>query len=142
MSATHSWSGRLAVKSRSTRSGGRGGGRLRDCRAAPPAADHALQTQLGHQPLDGAAGHLVALAPERAGDPAGPIRAARILVDLLDQRHELFVAQPAGRLRPLLAGEVRRWRQLKNPADGIDPEASVAQVVDHVLGLVRGRSIS
>ncbi|MEU3317741.1 hypothetical protein [Streptomyces sp. NPDC006785] len=63
-------------------------------------------------------------------------------MDLFDQRHELLVAELAGRLRPLLAGEVRRRGQLKHPAAGIDPETLLAQVVDHLLGLVRGRSIS
>ncbi|WP_432159725.1 hypothetical protein [Streptomyces sp. NRRL F-5630] len=63
-------------------------------------------------------------------------------MDLLDQRHELLVAEPAGRLRPLLAGEARRRRQFENPADGIDPETLLAQMVYHLLGLVRGRSIS
>ncbi|MEU8695698.1 hypothetical protein [Streptomyces sp. NPDC048665] len=58
-------------------------------------------------------------------------------MDLLDQRHELFVAEPAGRRPPLLASETRRRRQLKNPADGIDPETSVTQVVYHLLGVVR-----
>jgi hypothetical protein len=66
----------------------------------------------------------------------------RFRVDLLDHRHKLFVAEPAGRLRPLLAGEVRRRRQVQHPADGIGPETVRTQVVDHLLGLVRGRSIS
>jgi hypothetical protein len=63
-------------------------------------------------------------------------------MDLLDQRHQLLVAEPTRRLRPLLAGEIRRRRQIQHPADGIDPETFVTQVVDHLLGLVRGRSIS
>ncbi len=48
------------------------------------AADDALNLQLRHQPLDSAAGHIDALAPKRAGDPAGTLRAARLRVDLLD----------------------------------------------------------
>src|SRR5690606_31208875 len=105
-------------------------------------ADDALQAQLTHQPFDRAAGHIDAPAPQRAGDPAGAIGAARLGMDLLDQGHELLVPQPAGRLRPLLAGVVSRLGPAGHPAYGPDPEAAVFQAVDHLVGLVRGRSSS
>ena len=54
--------------------------------APVPPMDHALQTQLGDKPLDGAAGDPDTLAPQGAGNPAGTIGAARVRVDLLDQR--------------------------------------------------------
>ncbi|MDX3764039.1 GNAT family N-acetyltransferase [Streptomyces sp. AK02-04a] len=107
MSATHNWSGREAVKLRSTRSGGRGAdGSGTD--AAPLPADDALDAQLPHQPLDCAPGHLDALAARGAGDPPGPIGGPGLGVDLLDQRQKLLVTESAGGLRPLLAGEIGR----------------------------------
>src|SRR5690606_25542189 len=110
--------------------------------AAPLAADDALQTQLGHQPLDGTACHEDALAPQCAGDPADAIGAAGLGMDLFDQRLKLLVTQPTGRLRPLLARVVRRLRQSQHPAGEPDPEALVLEVLDHLVGLVRGRSSS
>src|SRR5690606_28961458 len=119
-------------------------GRQRLGHGGPAAltADDALQAQLTHQPFDRAAGHIDAPAPQRAGDPAGAIGAARLGMDLLDQGHELLVPQPAGRLRPLLAGVVSRLGPAEHPAHGPDPEAAVFQAVDHLVGLVRGRSSS
>ncbi|CAG6398084.1 hypothetical protein SCOCK_630029 [Actinacidiphila cocklensis] len=97
------------------------GGRLRDDGAAALSTDDALDAQLAHQLLDGASGHLMACADQRAGDPAGTIRAAGLLPHGRDQRDQLLVTHTAGRLRPLLAREVRRRRQLEHPADGIEP---------------------
>lgn len=47
-----------------------------------------------------------ALAPQGAGDPAGPIGGPGPGVDPLDQRHGLLAPQPAGGLRTLFAGEM------------------------------------
>jgi hypothetical protein len=67
------------VKSQSTRFDGLGWPkRLRDGGAAPPTTDDALDAEFGHQPLDGAAGHLVPLASKLFGSPPALTRVRQI----------------------------------------------------------------
>jgi hypothetical protein len=105
MSATHSWLGRVAVKSRPTRSAGLGL-RIGYRGSLGLATHHALQAELAHQPLDGAAGDLDTLPLELPPHLAGAVHLEVLLPDALDLGLELGVALLTRRGSVLLVGVV------------------------------------
>jgi hypothetical protein len=113
--------------------------RIADGGALGLAADRALEAELAHQPLDGAAGHLDALALQLPPDLAGAVHLEVLLPHPLDLDLEPLVALPTRRGPVLLVGVVSAGRQLEGPADRLDPEATLERV-DHAGHLVRGWS--
>ena len=91
-SATQSRLGAGGANRRCTRSAGRDSGRVGDRGALGLAAHRTGQTQLGHQPLDGAAGHRDALTVEHQPHLARPVHPVVCGVDTLDRGFEAGIA--------------------------------------------------
>ena len=140
-SATHSWFGRVAVKSRSTRSAGPGVvlGSAIVVRTLL-AAQRPGPALLAHQPLDRAPGHVVALARAAAATSCGPrtgavtgSRPARPAISAID----LGVAQrplEGARADAVVVGATgRSWQpcSVSTRADRLDPE-HLAVLVDEL----------
>jgi hypothetical protein len=82
--------------------------------------------QIPHQPLNRAAGDLVALPLHLGPHLVGPIDLKVVVVDLGDLGLELLIADLAGTWRPPLGGIVGAGSELQCGADRLDSPATLS----------------
>src|SRR5665648_992138 len=132
MSATHSWSGAVAVKSRQTRSSWTGGPGVRpdprDRRARALGPGDPPQASRPHEAVDGAARDLVALSVHLGVDLADPVDPVVGRVDVLDHRRGRRVRDRPRRGRAGLGRVVGARGDLLFGADRLDPETVLVLV--------------
>ncbi|RPE39978.1 hypothetical protein EDD90_3005 [Streptomyces sp. Ag109_O5-1] len=117
LAAAHSWSDRVAVKSRSTGSGRARAVGPETVFRRPPAAVDALLVVFAHQPLDGAAGRSDTLTPQPALDPADAIGPAGGGVNSTDLASSCHPARPP----PLAQSRSGRQPPRIPPAHRLNP---------------------
>nr|WP_246169391.1 hypothetical protein [Actinotalea subterranea] len=126
MSATHNWSGPVAVKSRSTRSGRVSGPAPGTVVREALGAGDAAQPGRAHQPVDRATCDPVALPVQLGVDLVNPVDAVVLRMHLLDQGGRRGVADRPGRRWAGLGGVVGARGDLQ--ADRLDPETVLVLV--------------
>src|SRR5215211_693821 len=125
MSPTGFSPGRVAVKSRPTRSGGGRGGGVDDGGADPAAARPAPPAPLGHDPGHPLAGQAEPVAPQPPPHPRAAVAAPRRLPDRLDLPGQHL-------LLPVVAGAASR----PGVEAGAGHAAHPAQDLDRKVGLL------
>src|SRR5713101_7050434 len=108
-SATHSRFGAGGAKLRPTRSSALGAAGSATVVRLTFAPGRAPQAQDAHEPLDGAAGHVVIILAQRQPDLPRAITRVILVISFLDELHEILVGDSAPRPRPP-AGVVIRGR--------------------------------
>lgn len=87
----------------------------------PATTPGALQFQIFHEPLDGAARDRVALALQLFPDLDDAVNGEVVVVHASDLRLKFLVANPARAGGPRLGGVIGRGSKLQSPADGSTP---------------------
>ena len=116
MSATQSWFGPSAVKSRSTRSGAGRASRIAARGDRPLAPAHARQARRAHQPGDALAADADALAAQLGVDARRAVGPARARVDRADRARS--APRPRARAPTPAACATRSTRWGRHPARG------------------------